>query len=213
MKNSRRNILYFKMARKLFASKTPAIFFCCALFACTNPFVTREPEKPDVNVVTFENPFTPEIVFENFKTAIESRNVENYIRNFIDTSLSVRIYEFVPDQNVALSNPGSFVGWGLSSERAYLSALIQATPQDSAITLSLLVDKDGTEVNATSATFSYDYSLIVKHIKRTKVGSQIKGRAIFMLEPSEDGEWAIYRWEDFRIEGEHESWSDLKARF
>ncbi|MFQ5772135.1 MAG: hypothetical protein ACE5HX_16480, partial [bacterium] len=85
------------------------IFF--TIIGCANPFSTRAPEPPEQNSSNFITPSTPEIVFVNLQIAIQERNVENYIRSFVDTTRSDKRFTFVPDQGVAATNPGVFLNW------------------------------------------------------------------------------------------------------
>ncbi|MFQ5866051.1 MAG: hypothetical protein ACE5IW_12560, partial [bacterium] len=85
-----------------------ATLFLTIISACANPFATREPEPPEQNASNFITPSTPEIVFINLRVAIEDRNVENYIRSFVDSTRSQRRFTFIPDQGVAATQPGTF---------------------------------------------------------------------------------------------------------
>lgn len=199
-----------RFVRKPFAF-VMTITLSCAL-SCANPFSTREPEPPDRGGSSYVNPSDPTLVFQNMRIAIGQRNVENYLRSFVDTSRSVRGFEFIPDQGVAAANPGIFLGWSLEDERRYLVELLQAIPKDS--TASLSFDIESFSESANTATFVQDYFIVAKHSQRSQgIGGEIRGRATFFLEQDESGNWAIYRWEDLKLEAGQESWSELKAFF
>lgn len=186
------------------------MFAICLGLSCENPFVTREPEQPTENSSTFINPTTPDIVFINLKIAASQRNTENYIRSFVDSTRSARRFEFVPDQNIAATQPGTFVNWNLEDERQYLVKAFQVTPEDSTIQLSF-EERERSE-NVSTATITQDYQFTFAH-SSTDFPSEIKGQAIFSLERNETGDWAIYRWQDFKTIDDGISWTELKAFF
>lgn len=179
--------------------------------ACENPFTTREPEPPEQNTSNFISPSSPEIVFTNLQIALSERNVENYMRCFVDTTRSDKRFEFVPDQGVATRNPGIFSNWNLESERRYLVQLFQATPKDS--TLNLKFPDGRFERGADIATVTQEYAMNI-HPRREgeNIPTTIAGESKFWLERNETGDWAIYRWEDL-ANGTDPSWSELKALF
>lgn len=188
-----------------------AAFVFIIATGCANPFSTREPEPPDQNVSNFITPSTPEIVFVNLKVAIRERNVENYIRSFVDSTRSQRRFTFVPDRGVAATQPGTFTDWDLEDERRYLNQLFQATPVDSASNLKL--DEEIRNEGSATATFTQNYELTVRHGRQSNnIPAVFRGQSKFWLEVNETGDWAIYRWEDFS-NGVDPSWSELKSLF
>ncbi len=179
--------------------------------ACENPFSTRKAEPPDTrNPSTFVPPTNPEFVFINLEFAVLERNVENYIRSFVDSTRSQERFNFVPDQGVEAVNPGTFINWNLERERRYLSQVLQDTPADSVRNLSFEVESSS-ETSRT-ATFTQNYELIFKHTLGGNIPSEFRGQSKFWLERNDTGDWAIYRWEDF-TNGVDPSWSELKALF
>lgn len=179
--------------------------------ACENPFTTREPEPPQQNTSNFISPSSPEIVFTNLQIAFAERNVENYMRSFVDTTRSDEQYTFVPDQGVAARNPGIFSNWNLEDERRYLVQLLQATPRDSVLSLQFKLDNrsEGTDV----ATYTQEYVILARSRREGEnIPTRIAGESKFWLQRNETGDWAIYHWEDF-TNGIDPSWSELKALF
>jgi len=183
-----------------------------ALLACESPFTTREPESPSNNTSSLINPTTPELVFVNLQIALSERNVENYVQSFVDSTRSQRRFQFMPDQGVAASQPGTFLNWSLEEERRYVQQMFQATPADSTIRLSF--ETDNRSETATTATVTQNYTLIVRHrLQSPSVPAEATGQATFFLERDETGDWAIYRWEDFKTNTDDFSWSEIKAFF
>lgn len=184
-----------------------------ALFviACGNPFSTREPEPPEDNTSSFIPPTTAEIVFLNLQLAIGDKNVENYIRSFVDTTSSEKRFVFVPDQGVAARNPGVFVAWDIGDERRYFTRMLQAVPNDSTRGLNFRVSENRPGSN--TATIVQSYELIVRHSQQeNNIPVVVRGEARFLLERDGTGDWAIYSWEDFS-NGVDPTWSDLKVSF
>ncbi len=180
--------------------------------SCENPFVTRDPEQPTDNSSTFINPTTPDGVFANLQIAASQRNTENFIRSFVDSTRSERRFEFVPDQNIAATHPGTFLNWSLENERQYLVQAFQATPEDSTIQLNFAEMEGSRTEDVATATITQDYRLSFAH-SSTDYPSEIQGQAIFYLERNETGDWAIYRWEDYKTIEEAISWTELKVFF
>ncbi|MFQ5637839.1 MAG: hypothetical protein ACE5IR_07555 [bacterium] len=188
------------------------VIFLCALLSCENPFTTREPESPEQRTSNFIPPSTPEIVFVNLQIAIKERNVENYIRSFVDTTRSSQSFSFIPDQGIAATNPGVFLNWQLEDERRYVTNLLQVTPRDSIPDLRFILEGSRSE-SSTSATFTQNYTLVVRHTRQeSNIPTEFRGQSRFMLEKNETGDWAIYMWEDFAND-DNPSWSELKAFF
>ncbi len=179
--------------------------------ACENPFNTRTPEPPEQTTSTFIPPTSPDIVFINLQIAVREKNVENYIRSFVDTTRSSQRFTFVADQRAAANHPGVFQFWELQDERRYLTRLFQALPADSARALRF-IEQNRSE-GATQASFSLNYEISVRHTRGGEgIPTIYRGLSNFMLEKNQTGDWAIYRWEDF-TNGVDPSWSELKALF
>ncbi len=181
------------------------------LAGCANPFSTREPEPPEQNASNFIPPSTPDIVFVNLQIAFQERNVENYIRSFVDSTRSTRKFVFVPDLGVAFNQPGTFEGWDLRDERRYLTQLFQATPGDSLLSLTFI--EVSRNEGSTTADFTQNYIIQAHHLRQDKnIPVLYRGQAKFTLEVNTTGDWAIFRWEDISND-QDPSWSDLKAFF
>jgi len=180
--------------------------------SCGNPFTTREPEPPDAGSSNFLDTSTIENVFKNLENSFRGRNVEVYIRSFVDTTRSQRRFEFEPDPGVAGSRPGTFIGWAIQQERQYFSSMLQATTPDSV--LNLVMTGPFPEIRSESATATRDYVIIVNHSSQSGgPRGEFTGQARFFLERDEFGDWSIYRWEDTKTGQDQPSWSELKAFF
>ncbi|MFQ5675162.1 MAG: hypothetical protein ACE5G1_04635 [bacterium] len=142
---------------------------------------------------------------------MSERNVENYIRNFVDSTRSRNRFTFIPDNGTAEINPEIFTNWSLENERRYLSQVFQVTNRDSLVSLSFR-EQSPPNIEFNTATFTQTYELIVRHSLAEKTPVLFRGQATFSLERNDSGDWAIYRWEDF-TNGADPSWSELKAFF
>ncbi|MFQ5709586.1 MAG: hypothetical protein ACE5HO_19185 [bacterium] len=188
-----------------------AILCLSVLCGCRSPFSTRTPEPPDQNSSNFIPPSIPEIVFVNLQVAVGEKNVENYMLSFVDTTRSQQRFVFLPDQGVAATQPGTFTGWNLEDERQYLNRVFQATPTDSAHSLSFA--EENRVEGATTATFTQNYTIVLRHTRQSdNIPVLYRGQSKFWLEKDDTGNWAIYRWEDFNNDFDA-SWSELKAFF
>ena len=183
--------------------------------ACKSPFSTREPEPPDDDSsARFIDASLPEVVFENLEYAFADRNVENYIRSFVDSTRSQLRFLFLPDQSVAANHPGVFLNWLIENERRYMEQLLQVVPSDSALSL-LFLNKTQQSPTVNDVTFDVDYIIIARHTKQDvnipeNLPVVMKGNAKFRLAKNQTGTWEIYRWEDFSNSTDP-SWSELKA--
>jgi len=179
--------------------------------ACENPFQTRTPEPPKRVQGTFLLPHSPGIVFSNLRNALAELNVVNYERCFADSTRSDRKFRFIPEAEVAKTNPGLFSRWGVREERDYFARMRGPLPADSIFSLRL--DSLITVITGDSATFSQRYELIARHQRQASgVPRKVSGRGLFLLSRDQFGDWSIYRWEDFSS-GSALTWSRLKADF
>lgn len=192
--------------------KLPTLLaFSTMLFSCENPFATRAPEPPKNTGSRFVPPFSAEIVLENLRNAINDRNVENYLRCFVDSTRAGERFQFEPDAAVNNQYPEVFRQWGLAQERDYFSQLRAALPSDSL--RSLRLDSLQTIIFSDSAQFVRAYELNVRHRQQSSgVPGQVRGELRFWLNKNPFGEWSIYRWADFAT-GQSPTWSALKVAF
>jgi hypothetical protein len=184
---------------------------CLAGLFCESPFSTREPETPDQeSPSTFLNPSLADFVFKNLQFAFADRNVENYIRSFVDSTRSQKRFFFIPDAGVAASQPAVFTHWLIQEERAYLTQLLQTLPPDSSLSL-LFFDQQIQSETSDEAVYLQDYVIIARHTRQQEnIAIEFRGQSKFWLEKNATGTWAIYRWEDFANRSDP-SWSQLKA--
>ena len=195
------------------------LFVLLLLTGCDAIFGTREPEDPndDVSRSLWQQPTSPGIVLLNLKNAFLERNEENYLRSLVDSTSSGRVYLYIPDQEAAVNNPGTFAGWGLNEERVYINLLFSETSLPEGALASLEFTRfEEPSIPSDSALFEEVYELELEHTLEN-VPTKMMGIAKFRMARSSDGSWSIYRWEDLTFSSDDDTldlptWSELKAR-
>lgn len=180
--------------------------------SCENPFATREAEPPTQSRSSWQLPTDPLIVLQNMRTAIQERNVENYMKCLVD---SANLFRFIPDQYQATVNAGIFEQWSLAHEQSYINKLLTSIPNDSlrALTFSNIQRNEFPD----SAMIRADYVLEVHHQFATSYPMTARGHANFVF-IKRYGFWMISRWRDFETQidptsARIPSWSTIKANF
>lgn len=179
------------------------LFTFSIIFLKCNIFETRTPEPPSQQSSQFIQPVTPDIVFQNMKNAIEDYNVDNYIRCLADPEITNKTFRFIPAAVTGIDR-AIFNNWTIESERQYLINL--GKPPYGKATL-LLTNRRDVFVSSDSVVINYDYSLFYP---RTNQNYNANGNAQFYLSVDRNGNWSIYRWEDFNT-SQAITWTYLKA--
>jgi hypothetical protein len=183
---------------------TTILLFTIFVFYGCDLFKTRDPETPERTTSTYKPPVTPDLVLDNLISSIEESNVDNYMRNFIDTTVTALRYSFNPSAGYEIR----LQEWGLENERRYfqnLSAQVSGVPS---LTLS-----SRNEQNRTANTTEYTayYFLIYPH-KLSSIATQVRGFLHFYLSMDSQQRWGIYRWDDVKTTTDS-TWSYLKFSF
>jgi len=187
--------------------------------SCTNPFVTRAVETPDVGAAIdiYEDPGRPENVLINFSRSIEQANVERYIRNFSSfNGTNGKSYKFIGDAGF---NKQLIQDWSYTDERNYFEHLVfPATENPPLFRFSYLDSIPALQpinVNAYDDSVQTDffrYKLTLQYRDTTEFYS---GRCQFRLYRNRNSageEWLIYRWTDQAVADKNTpSWTALKA--
>jgi hypothetical protein len=173
-------------------------------------FDTRTPEPPTNTHSEFIPPTTPEIVLQNFQYAIRDKDVNNYMRCFVDTLNSTRSYRFIPTASASSRFPTVFSAWSLQSEKSWFNALMTFVPESSSPSLTLL-NGVFTGVSSDSATYYASYQLTIPH-GLAGVPELVQGNLQLVIGVNRSTYWEIATWLDLPRETEA-SWSDLKGRF
>ena len=180
---------------------------------CKNPFATREAEQPSTDQSSWRFPTDPVIVLENMKSAFQEKNVENYMKCLVDSSV---LFKFIPDAYEASNNPGIFERWDLSYEQTYINKIFTSIPDDSTRTLIFSTDFTRNDF-PDSVQIRIDYTLDLHHVVSESYPKQGKGEADLWFN-RRSGIWVITRWEDNETKIDSastrlSSWSTFKASF
>ena len=95
------------------------------LNSCTNPFKTRDVEDPDISNTSdiYNQPFSNDVVLNNFYYSIIQKNITNYMLCFIDPMLvHDYVYRFIPDPSAETIK---FRDWTRDDEAVYLNTVFR----------------------------------------------------------------------------------------
>lgn len=179
-----------------------------SLYSC-GLFDTRDVEPPTQTRSTFIQPTSPDIVLTNLIYSIAEKDLDNYMRCFVDSVYSVRRFRFIPDALSQSSYP-VFLTWNLNSERIYFSNLISST--DPTSSSNLFPDNETINTAIDSAILDMDYILVFNHTS-TNVAREVKGKLRFVMGSDSRSLWSIHTWYDFIDNNNDTTWSVLKANF
>lgn len=172
-------------------------------------FEPRDVEPPTVNRSNFTQPTSPDIVILNLNYAIAERNVNNYMKCFIDTNYISKTFTFIPDA-VSQGQYPVFNNWNISKEETYFNNLTNLT--DIASTSNLFLTDMTSTLYGDSAVYDYTYLLRFDH-NRANVAKTMRGKLRFILSADTRNLWGISSWTDFRTNQNDTTWSVLKANF
>ena len=177
-----------------------------SLSAC-DLFTARNSEEPTSLSSSQVPATTPDILFGNFKTSIESKIVENYLACFVDQTSLQKKYSFIASSGSMAQFP-ALSNWGIEAERQYFNNIKTISLSGNSISLSL-----SNQVNTPlgdSALYQFDYTLSIQTKDQTITGDY-KGTAQFKIYLDNRNQWVIVSWEDLRKD-DSRTWSDLKGR-
>ncbi|MDQ3020158.1 MAG: hypothetical protein M3R36_06280 [Bacteroidota bacterium] len=172
-------------------------------------FDSRSVEPPTESRSNFEQPTTPNIVLDNLNFSIVEKNLDNYLRCFVDTNFSPRRFRYFPDAVSQASYP-VFIGWNMNNEKAYYNNLISFTNPDAPSNLfrSNVINNSFID----SAIIDLDYIFVFNH-NRQSVAVESKGKLRFIMGTDSRGLWSIHSWYDFLDANNDTTWSVIKANF
>jgi len=180
------------------------IFLLLFVITSCDLITTRVPEEP-IKPGSGNLPATsPQILFQNFKSSLEDKIVENYLSCFVDSSFLKKKFQFIPATGSITQYP-VLNSWRITSERQYLTNL---KSQGAGITLTF-----SNTINTPlgdSAIYSIDYSINISSNNLTFAGNY-SGSAIFKIFLDSRNQWVIVDWQDIKKENLN-CWSDLKGR-
>jgi hypothetical protein len=172
-------------------------------------FEPREPEGPSQSSLNFKPPTEPSVVIANLQSAIEQKNVANYVSCFADEAKGNPPFIFTPSPDAAALYAAALEQWTLNDEQSYFQNLIARSTAQSFSSLALT--PKGSTVSADSVVYTYDYTLVFEHNTPGFPGSA-RGTLQLTLRASQSNFWMIQRWVDFKTTSDI-SWSHFKGKF
>ena len=167
---------------------------------------TRNPEQPDALASNNIPATSPDILFNNLKSSLEEKIVENYMQCFVDQSFLQKEFRFISSttQYPILNS------WNLDLEKQNFVNLKTRSKTGNSIVL-VLSNAVSTQFGD-SAIYQIDYNLSLS-ANDQNLNGVYKGRGEFkiFLDKKNPPQWVIVEWRDFAIENAL-SWSDLKGR-
>lgn len=189
------------------------IILPCLLLLSCNLFNTRDPENPVSENQTLPAAYSQEILFSNFKTSIEQKNVQEYEKLFSDSATHPRRFLFIPNQSSGARYAAVFSSWNRTMELEYFRNAVSAVGSSSAIQFQITSGPQIITYQSDSAHYTFDYVLFVPHNRTDVKTRQFAGRCEIMMSPEKNNPiWKIYRWIDFETKKDS-SWSELKGQF
>jgi hypothetical protein len=180
------------------------------LLAGCGLFQTRDPESP-VGTTGINPPASsPEIVLQNFISAVQQKNLQDYQKLFSDTLTGTKTFVFVPTADAAVRYASVFSRWSKSAESQSFQNTLSSIPSSTSPSLTFF-NPTIVRFQSDSAIISSEYLLIMPH-RLTTVTTTFAGRADFYTAPDKNQSWTIYRWVDFMTKRDS-SWSDCKGAF
>lgn len=181
------------------------VYFTSAFFSCA----IRDDELPVTSRTTFIPPTSPDLVIVNLQFSIIEKDVDNYMKCFVDTNYNNRTYSYVPDVASGIQYP-IFLNWNTTNEKNYYRNVLSYTDPTST---SNLFFSETNWISATdTATFDADYLLRIDH-QNTSVAKTLKGKIRLILSADSRNLWSIHKWIDIQSFPTDTTWSVLRGKF
>lgn len=177
------------------------------LFDSCSFFDLRDPEEPAQSRSNFIEPFSPEDVPENLKSAFYYGNTNNYKRCLLSET-----YVFIASPELQNEIPNLNLEQDVSSFDG-LNRDIEFKLGDVVSREAIILDWTGISVvnQIDSVEWKADYTLQIPNIGSTDYSKYIQGKIILNLKRV-DNLWYISRWRDYSVSSSY-CWSQLKQRF
>ena len=183
------------------------LFVLISVTAC-DLFTTRPSESPDQTKSNFIPPVEAMDVISNITNSFSDKNVQNYMRCFVDTLFAEKGFGFSASSEAISLYQIFSQGWGLSEERKYFSSIINKVADYIPITLGLS-DENITNFGD-SLIYSAKYTINVPVPFGDPFPQNYEGSLQFNMLRDSRGEYVIYYWKDIKS-GVLPSWSELKG--
>jgi hypothetical protein len=181
------------------------------LFSSCEHFSTREPEQPQSGGSNYRTPDSPSIVISNLQSAFISQNNVNYLRCFQDINLEGE-FDFIPSQEVQVTNPGFFTNWNIKSEEIYLINVFNALEPNTFPDIYFTNIQQ--TINPQTAQMEADYTITIKHNKEG-IETDYAGSLQIQFVTNNNDYWYISKLQDFSSSSStiNSTWSRLRFNF
>ena len=192
------------------------LFFFFCLSGCKNPFKTRKSPPPIITEGTWDTPYLPKIVIENFLHAYNEKVIGNFILCLCDS------FRFsAPEDSIKAVQENReelFANWDKSTEISVTTNIFTTFRQKvDSISYVLFFDPDppvSDDIGDTLAVLSRNYLLLIFNWKSVPPETTLaKGTATFHMRQTSLIWWSIYFWSDIPDVSGGYDWGDFKAEF
>ncbi len=181
------------------------LYFGISVYSCS----LRDAETPVTSRSTYIPPTSPDLVMINLQYSVIEKDINNYLKCFVDTSYSPRRYTYEPDVASGIQYP-IFRFWNISNEKTYFTSLLSNT--DPAATSNLFFTEGNLNTFSDTAFYDAKYLLYVDH-RNTSVAKTLKGKIRLILSADSRNLWSVHRWIDIKSDNNDTTWSVLRANF
>jgi hypothetical protein len=183
-------------------------FFSFILISC-DLFTTRDAEIPDQARSNYQTPVQASIVIDNLKNSLSDKNIQNYMRAFVDSVFSSKKFIFSASSEATSIYQIFLQGWGVSEEQRYISTVFNNVPDDFPISLTLNDEKYG-NLSGDSLIYTATYFLSIPQSSADGGTLNYSGSLQFNMLRDTRALWVIYYWRDTKSQT-LPSWSELKG--
>jgi hypothetical protein len=179
---------------------------CLFVLASCDIFETRNAETPEDTRSNYTSPLIREDLISNLINSFSDKNAENYKKSFaVAPELTTFEFKFTPSGQ-ALNQYQIWEDWSVDDEFRYFANLVNSTPSQFPITLSL--SNELFSPSNEGFIYTADYFISVPQLNADP--KTYSGNLKFNLTTNINNFWVIYSWEDIAVSGSL-SWSDLKG--
>lgn len=192
-------------------ARTLSIVILFIILTSCELFTPRDSEPPiDSNdPYAWRPPTAPEIVLDNFSSAFPAHKLNYHLDGLSNNPEGMLNFMFVPDQGVAVSQPGIFDNWGYIEEENFITQLFQILNENDLQRLDWTIQQSSSLEDRYEIIADYELSLSFE-INRASLPSLLRGQATLTLIQNTDQLYEVSVWQDLKSDT-LPCWSDLKA--
>lgn len=176
------------------------------IFGGCDLFSTRPAEPPNLPRSNFQQAVTPQILIENLVNSFKDKNVEDYLACLSDSSFTKKKFVFVPSSSSISQFPSS---WGTKSEELYFNNVMAKVSGNTQIILTL--SNENYSPQGDSVIYTASYSLNVPTID-PNMPTLYEGSLRFYITTDSRSIYSIDFWQDYSLNNQLPTWSELKWR-